>query len=188
MSALSDRANAQKKGHQMAAVLLFPKAQFLQIPCNSAMWSPAGTPVALVSPTWSTRASAALCATPRSPGGSLDTVGSSQTPRLPPSSPTMPGAPALPDCNRSAPERVLVPTLLRTSHFPRWLSGATKEPSEVGAKQKRGFKQELSKSICADIHQCHSLAAKAIFINHVSKLATNLYKETDGLVVAVCHH
>lgn len=63
------------------------------------------------------------------------------------------------------------------------------EPREVGAKQKReGFKQELSESICADIHQCHSLAAKAIFINHVSKLATNLYKETDGLVVAVCHH
>lgn len=174
MSTPSDRAKPRKGRHQWA-MLLFPKAQLLQSTCNSAMWSPAGTLLVLVSPTRSTRASTAQCATPSTPGGNPNTVGSSQPSRLP-------------HHNRNAPNRVLVPTLLRTSHLPRWLSGATEEPSEVGAKQKRGFKQELRESICADIHQCHSLAAKAIFINHVSKLATNLYKETDGLVVAVCHH
>lgn len=172
----------QSKSTERETVVLSPKAQLLPTTCNSAMWTPAGTSLVSASPAWSTGASAALCATPRIPKEPQHCwqLTAPQAPQRQPH-----------HARCSCPahlQQELVPTLLRTSHFSRWLSGATKEPSEGGAKQKRGFKQELRESICADIHQCHSLAAKAIFINHVSKLATNLYKETDGLVVAVCHH
>lgn len=50
------------------------------------------------------------------------------------------------------------------------------------------FQRERCVSIWAGIQQCLILAPAAIFIYHISKLATNVYKETDGRLVAVCHH
>jgi len=58
---------------------------------------------------------------------------------------------------------------------------ATGHPRPPRHPSRQDLRPALHPSIWPDIHQCQSLAAKAIFINHVSKLATNLYKETDGL-------
>lgn len=58
---------------------------------------------------------------------------------------------------------------------------ATGYPRPLPQPSRWALRPALHPSIWADIYQCQSLAAKAIFINQVSKLATNLYKETDGL-------
>lgn len=61
------------------------------------------------------------------------------------------------------------------------LGKATGHPRPFPHPPRRDLRPALHPSIWPDIHQCQSLAAKAIFINHISKPATNVYKETDGL-------
>lgn len=59
---------------------------------------------------------------------------------------------------------------------------ATGHPRPLLQPPRWDLRPALHPSIWPDIDRCQSPAAKAIFINQVSKLATSLYKETDGLV------
>lgn len=64
---------------------------------------------------------------------------------------------------------------------------ATGYPRPLPQPSRWALRPALHPSIWSDIYQCQSLAAKAIFINQVSKLVTKFVQRNRWVGVAVCH-